>query len=54
MVELEEIQKSWDAFIKDATKLINENNKSAGRRARIASIDLREQLKNWRKISLIK
>jgi hypothetical protein len=49
---VENLQNEWDAFIEDVKKFEEKGNKSAGRRARIKSIDLREMLKNWRKISL--
>lgn len=45
---LEQLQEMWDSFLKDATKNAEKGNKSAGRRARIKSVELRQSLKDWR------
>jgi len=46
-ITLEDLKESFDAFCVDAEKDLN-GNKAAGVRARIASVKLRDELKEWR------
>lgn len=49
---LENINNTFDSFRKDAEAQLNKGNKSAGLRARRASLDLEPLLKQFRKLSL--
>lgn len=49
---LENITRTFDSFRKDAESQLEKGNKSAGLRARRASLDLEPLLKQFRKLSL--
>ncbi|ROT12086.1 histone H1 [Muribaculaceae bacterium Isolate-105 (HZI)] len=49
---LENITRTFDSFRKDAESQLDKGNKSAGLRARRASLDLEPLLKQFRKLSL--
>ncbi len=49
---LENITRTFDSFRKDAESQLDKGNKSAGLRARRASLDLEPLLKLFRKLSL--
>jgi len=49
---LENITHTFDSFRKDAESQLDKGNKSAGLRARRASLDLEPLLKQFRKLSL--
>ena len=51
-VLLENITRTFDSFRKDAESQLDKGNKSAGLRARRASLDLEPLLKQFRKLSL--
>jgi hypothetical protein len=51
-INVEQLQEMWEEFIVDATKFEVKGNKSAGRRARLKSLELRTLMKNWRATSL--
>lgn len=46
------IQEAYDAFVKDATLQVEKGNKSAGTRARKASLAVERMMKEFRKLSL--
>ena len=46
------IQEVYDAFVKDATLQVEKGNKSAGTRARKASLAVERMMKEFRKLSL--
>lgn len=46
------IQETYEAFVKDATLQMERGNKSAGTRARKASLAIERMMKNFRKTSL--
>ena len=46
------IQEAYEAFFKDATLQVEHNNKSAGTRARKASLAIERMMKDFRKLSL--
>ena len=50
---LDNITRTFDSFRKDAESQLDKGNKSAGLRARRASLDLEPLLKQFRKLSLI-
>lgn len=52
-ITTKELEENFQEFIADAKKFEENGNKSAARRARINSIQLRESLKTWRKDVLI-
>ena len=49
---LDNINRTFDSFRKDAESQLDKGNKSAGLRARRASLDLEPLLKQCRKLSL--
>lgn len=49
---LENITRTFDSFRKDAESQLEKGNKSAGLRARRATLDLEPLLKQFRKLSL--
>ncbi len=49
---LDNINRTFDSFRKDAESQLDKGNKSAGLRARRASLDLEPLLKQFRKLSL--
>ena len=49
---LEKVNESFAAFIEDANLQIEKNNKAAGTRARKASLEIEEMMKEFRKASL--
>ena len=49
---LDNINRTVDSFRKDAESQLDKSNKSAGLRARRASLDLEPLLKQFRKLSL--
>ncbi len=49
---LDNITRTFDSFRKDAESQLDKGNKSAGLRARRASLDLEPLLKQFRKLSL--
>ena len=49
---LDNITRTFDSFRKDAESQLDKGNKSAGLRARCASLDLEPLLKQFRKLSL--
>ena len=49
---LDNINHTFDSFRKDAESQLDKGNKSAGLRARRASLDLEPLLKQFRKLSL--
>ena len=49
---LDNINRTFDSFRKDAESQLDRGNKSAGLRARRASLDLEPLLKQFRKLSL--
>ena len=49
---LDNINRTFDSFRKDAESQLDKDNKSAGLRARRASLDLEPLLKQFRKLSL--
>lgn len=49
---LDNINRTFDYFRKDAESQLDKGNKSAGLRARRASLDLEPLLKQFRKLSL--
>ena len=49
---LDNINRTFDSFRKDAESQLDKGNKSAGLRARRASLDLESLLKQFRKLSL--
>ena len=49
---LDNINRTFDSFRKDAESQLDKGNKSAGLRARLASLDLEPLLKQFRKLSL--
>ena len=49
---LDNINRTFDSFRKDAESQLEKGNKSAGLRARRASLDLEPLLKQFRKLSL--
>lgn len=49
---LENTTRTFDSFRKDAESQLDKGNKSAGLRARRASLDLEPLLKQFRKLSL--
>ena len=49
---IENITRTFDSFRKDAESQLEKGNKSAGLRARRASLDLEPLLKQFRKLSL--
>lgn len=49
---LDNIIRTFDSFRKDAESQLDKGNKSAGLRARRASLDLEPLLKQFRKLSL--
>ena len=49
---IENITRTFDSFRKDAESQLDKGNKSAGLRARRASLDLEPLLKQFRKLSL--
>lgn len=51
---LEKINKLHLDFMADATKLVEKNNKMAGRRARTASLEMAKLMKEFRQTSLKK
>lgn len=46
------IQEAYDAFVKDAALQAEKGNKSAGTRARKASLAVERMMKEFRKLSL--
>ena len=46
------IQEAYDAFVKDAALQSEKGNKSAGTRARKASLAVEKMMKEFRKLSL--
>lgn len=50
-VLMEEIQENFNTFVKEATSNVN-GNKSAGRRARQASLTLTKLFKDYRALSV--
>ncbi len=46
------IQEAYEAFVKDATLQVEHGNKSAGTRARKASLAIERMMKEFRKLSL--
>lgn len=46
------IQEVYDAFVKDATLQVETGNKTAGQRARKASLAVERMMKEFRKLSL--
>ena len=49
---LDNINRTFDSFRKDAESQLDKGNKSAGLRARRASLDIEPLLKQFRKLSL--
>lgn len=49
---LDNINRTFDSFRKDAESQLDKGNKSAGLRARSASLDLEPLLKQFRKLSI--
>lgn len=49
---IENIQTSFESFQTDANAQLEDGNKSAGTRARKASLELEKQLKEFRKVSI--
>lgn len=49
---LDNITRTFDSFRKDAESQLDKGNKSAGLRARRASLDLEPLLKQFRKLSI--
>ena len=49
---LDNINRTFDSFRKDAESQLDKGNKSAGLRGRRASLDLEPLLKQFRKLSL--
>ena len=49
---LDNLTRTFDSFRKDAESQLDKGNKSAGLRARRASLDLEPLLKQFRKLSL--
>ncbi|MDT0650970.1 histone H1 [Autumnicola edwardsiae] len=49
---IENIQATFESFKTDATTQLEDGNKSAGTRARKASLELEKLLKEFRKVSI--
>ena len=49
---VENIQTTFESFQTDANAQLEDGNKSAGTRARKASLELEKQLKEFRKVSI--
>lgn len=49
---VEDIQSTFESFQKEANAQLEDGNKSAGTRARKASLELEKQLKEFRKVSV--
>ena len=49
---IENIQSTFEAFQTDASTQLENNNKSAGTRARKSSLELEKLLKEFRKVSI--
>jgi hypothetical protein len=52
MEVLAKIEAAYDAFVKDAKAQVEKGNKTAGTRARVASLELEKLMKEFRKVSL--
>ena len=52
MEVLAKIEAAYEAFVKDAKAQVEKGNKTAGTRARVASLELEELMKEYRKESL--
>ncbi len=46
------IQEAYEAFAKDANAQVENGNKSAGARARKASLEIEKMMKEFRKVSI--
>lgn len=49
---IENIKNTYESFQTDANSQLEDGNKSAGTRARKASLELEKQLKEFRKVSI--
>jgi len=52
MEVLAKIEAAYAAFVKDAKAQVEKGNKTAGTRARVASLELEKLMKEFRKVSL--
>jgi hypothetical protein len=52
MEVLAKIEAAYEAFVKDAKAQVEKGNKTAGTRARVASLELEKLMKEYRKESL--
>ena len=52
MEVLAKIEAAYEAFVKDAKAQVEKGNKTAGTRARVASLELEKLMKEYRKDSL--